>query len=258
MRWWPRAAREPAATPAEARDERLSAYLDGDVSPDEAAALEDSLASDPSMQEALSGMRRVTDTLAQLDEVRAPRSFAIEAPAAPEARPAGSPRRASRLEFATRIGSALAAVALTIAFVGDGLTTADRAADGTAAPPVAMQALQAPETQQAAQAAPEAAGSTADSDTESTAESKAAPATTLAAPAPALAPAGRAAAPQAPQTADAQAAPAAARRRPIRSGWRPCRGRRAGSNTRRRPRRGPGCSDSTEGSRSGRGRGCRR
>ncbi|MEE8421845.1 MAG: hypothetical protein V3S31_03610, partial [Dehalococcoidia bacterium] len=176
MRWWRNTPRERPATPAEERDEQLSAYLDGDLTSSEAGAVDDALASDASMQQALSGMRRVTDALARLDEVRAPRSFAIEAPAA------RTPRAPSRFELTTRIGTAVAAVALTIAFVGDNLTTVDRAADGTAAASTAMQAV------------PEAAAfATDDSDTEAAATPSTA---TLAAPAP--------------PTAEGRAAPAAA------------------------------------------------
>lgn len=176
MRWWRNTPRERPATPAEERDEQLSAYLDGDLTSSEAGAVDDALASDASMQQALSGMRRVTDALAQLDEVRAPRSFAIEA---------STPRAPSRFELTTRIGTAVAAVALTIAFVGDNLTTVDRAADSTSLASTAMQAV------------PEAAAfTTADSGTEAAATPSTA---TLAAPA-APAPEGRAAPAPAPQT----------------------------------------------------------
>lgn len=102
---------------SEARDERLSAYLDGDWSATETPALQSDLAADPELASALSGMRQVRDALAALGEVRAPRPFTLEAVPAPPA--------ASRLELASRVGAAAAAVALVVVLIGDASTFGD-------------------------------------------------------------------------------------------------------------------------------------
>ena len=103
-RWW--RANEGPTGPAVARDELLSAWLDGALDTADAARAEAGIASDPAARDALDGLRRVRDGLRALGEVSAPRSFAIAAEAAP--RPSGLPR----LELATRLGAALSAVAL--------------------------------------------------------------------------------------------------------------------------------------------------
>ena len=114
MPWWrmfrARGRHEPAPTEAQARDERLGAYIDGDWDATETPALQSELTGDPELRLAMEGMREVRDVLAALGEVRAPRPFALaEAPALV----------ASRLELATRFGAAMTAVLLTVAIIGD-------------------------------------------------------------------------------------------------------------------------------------------
>ncbi len=175
--------REPAPTEAQARDERLSAYIDGDWDATETPALQSELTSSPELRSAMEGMREVRDALAALGEVQAPRPFALAAPPAPVA---------SRLELATRFGAAMTAVLLTVAIIGD-VTTGD----GVSEP------LQAPV---AARAELAAAPAVADESTESAAA--AAPAVPTIAALAAPAPAGQtpAAAPEPQVTADEAAA----------------------------------------------------
>ena len=120
MRWWwqrSRPADEPAVdAPAAARDERLSAYLDGELPSDELAVVELELDRDGELRAALEGMRQVRDGLQALGEVPAPRSFALNAPVPP------LPGRASRWELATRFGATAAAVALVVAVAAPELT----------------------------------------------------------------------------------------------------------------------------------------
>ena len=100
-------------TPHERRDELLSAYLDDDLDASERAELDARLASDPDLGEALEGMRTVRDTLASLEVVRAPRSFAITTPAAPA-------RRGFRpIDLAARAGTMVAVVAFVVVLAGD-------------------------------------------------------------------------------------------------------------------------------------------
>ncbi len=105
--------REPPPTEAQARDERLGAYIDGDWDATETPALQSELTGSPELRSAMAGMREVRDALAALGEVRAPRPFALAAPPAPVA---------SRLELATRFGAAMTAVLLAVAIIGDVIT----------------------------------------------------------------------------------------------------------------------------------------
>ena len=105
---------EPALTESELRDDELSAYLDGELAPEAVRSLEARLASDADLTEALDGLRVVRDTLATLEVVRAPRSFALPAQPAPE-RPAGF----GRLDLLARLGAMTAAVAFVVVLASD-------------------------------------------------------------------------------------------------------------------------------------------
>ena len=163
MRWWPRRSREgsearvasrAASSGAEqARDERLSAYLDDDLTGEERAALELEVTADQALRDELAGMRAVTSALGALEPVRAPRPFTLEAP------PVAS-RRPRILDLGLQAGAAVAALLLVVAIVnpsggagfGDAspveLTTADSAAQtsGEGAGGAAFGAQAAPET----------------------------------------------------------------------------------------------------------------
>src|SRR5207253_3138299 len=114
-------------------DEQLSAYLDDRLAPEERAALEAAIASDPDARAALAGMRQVREDLAGLGEVRAPRPFTLVAPARPV------PGRASRFEFATRIGAVVASLAFVLVF-------AEQAVAPREATSSARSSAQAPQT----------------------------------------------------------------------------------------------------------------
>lgn len=106
-RFWPWARRgrdADAPTAEEARDERLSAYLDGELSSDEATTIRAELDADPALRETLEALRSVRTMLVALGELRAPRPFTIEATAA---RRQGVPR----LELVARVGAAIAVLA---------------------------------------------------------------------------------------------------------------------------------------------------
>ena len=139
---------EPAAGDAEERDQRLSAYLDGDWSATATPALQSELAGDPELRSALDGMRQVRNALAQMGEVRAPRPFTLEA--------APAPPRASRPELATRIGAAAAAMLLAAVLIGDVATTGNGRDTRAEAPAAARAELASPPA-----AAPETAGKAA-------------------------------------------------------------------------------------------------
>jgi hypothetical protein len=112
-------ADERPATPFEARDEQLSAYLDDALTPAERAEVDAALAGDADLRVQLDGLRTVRTALRSLDEVRAPRSFALTAPPAPgpaAARRFGMPR----LELATRVATIAAAALFVVALVVPG------------------------------------------------------------------------------------------------------------------------------------------
>ena len=145
MIWWRRRPAEPPATPAEALDEQLSAYIDGDLPAAEASAIETRLAAEPAVRDALTGMQQIRETLGALGETTAPRAFTL---AVPPAR-AGLPR----LELFARLGAAVSALALAAVLVGDALTTAGPAGQAALSPQTATLQAAAPLPEAQAQAA---------------------------------------------------------------------------------------------------------
>ena len=118
MRWWPFGSRDGSdargsSRAAQDRDERLSAYLDDDLTADDRAAVEAELLSDDTLRDELAGMRAVTGALASLEPVRAPRPFTLEAAPAP----AGRPRI---LDLGLQLGAALSALLLVVVIVNPG------------------------------------------------------------------------------------------------------------------------------------------
>ena len=128
---------EPALTESERRDEELSAYLDGELDPEAVRELEVRLAADAELAATLDGLRVVRETLATLEMVRAPRSFALAAPPLPE-RPAGF----GRLDLLARLGAMTAAVAFVVVLATD-LSGEDSSPTST---PVLDASLSAPDT----------------------------------------------------------------------------------------------------------------
>lgn len=127
MRWWRRQGGQTDAQPdaLAARDELLSAFLDGELDPAEARSLSSELTTDPELRAALEGMREIKSALGSLGEVRAPRSFALAAPPVPARRGLG------RVELGARVGAVAAAVAF-VAVIGSDLR-------GSTSDPVAME-----------------------------------------------------------------------------------------------------------------------
>lgn len=108
-------AHDAPATVAELRDERLSAFMDGELPDREHVAVEIEIADDPTMRADLEGLQQVRDGLRDLEVVPAPRSFALTAPPVRPATWLGMPR----LDLAMRTGAAVAAVAFAVVLVGD-------------------------------------------------------------------------------------------------------------------------------------------
>ena len=118
MRWWPFGNRDGSdargsSRAALARDERLSAYLDDDLTAEDRAAVEAELLTDDTLRDELAGMRAITGALASLEPVRAPRPFTLEA--APT--PAGRPRI---LDLGLQLGAAVSALLLVVVIVNPG------------------------------------------------------------------------------------------------------------------------------------------
>lgn len=131
---------DPIPTAEERRDELLSAFLDDELSAADRAELEARLASDADMREALDGMRVIKDTLATLEVVRAPRSFAIAAPPTPSRQPG-----LRRFDLVARVGAMAASVAFVAVLAGD-LT----GGSGNGSTPITEQLLSAETAQTAA------------------------------------------------------------------------------------------------------------
>ena len=197
MRWWRwwRRDDESRGDPEAARDELLSAYLDGEATPTEAAELERELAAAPTLRAELDELGALRDALSELGELRAPRPFTLEAP----------PQRArgglGRLELATRAGVFAVAVAFAVVLTGDLVDLGG----GDSTTPVRESAAR-PETLEATSDAV-----TATADAGDAGAGEAAPAEDAAAPAPATGEAAAADGATPTQAADADDDTAAAR-----------------------------------------------
>ncbi len=124
------------STSIPARDlERLSAYLDGQLSDSERSALHERLQREAPLALALEELRQVREALRALPPVRLPRNFTLTPEMAGQARP-----RTSR-GFAFAWGSAFATLALAVVAV------ADLAGGGLMAARQAAPAMQAAELQ---------------------------------------------------------------------------------------------------------------
>lgn len=112
--WWRRRTQESPLTARERRDESISAYLDDELSEVERAEIEALFAEDSDSRETLADLRLLTSALGSLGEVRAPRSFAIPAPAATGVMRSGMFRR---MELGIRASAAAAALFFVVALV---------------------------------------------------------------------------------------------------------------------------------------------
>ena len=112
--------------------ERLSAYLDHQLSPKEKAGLEARLAHDAELETALDEMRQTVRALRSLPVVKPPRNFTLSPQQA-------GVRAPSRPVFgALRLATAVAAAGLVLAFVGNLVTSPAPGFRPLAAAPVPM------------------------------------------------------------------------------------------------------------------------
>lgn len=182
--------------PNDADLELLSAYIDGQLSAPDRAALEQRLEREPALNAALDDLRATVGLLRQLPPARPPRSFTLDAQAV-------APRRAWAFPWG-QFASGLIAVALVVVFgfaltrtvSQSNLASAPSSAQMEAAGVTAAPAAEAPIGAGAAALAPTAA--------------PAADTAPMAAAAPTSAPAAATAEPQATAAAASEAAPAAA------------------------------------------------
>lgn len=124
-------------------DERLSAYIDGALSPREQAQLEAQLAQDADLRARLESLRRTVALVRALPSVPAPRNFLLTP--AMVRRPAPVARRlAPALTFATAISGLLCVILL----VGN-LIAAGPKGLGTAAPAPMVAEAETPQTREA-------------------------------------------------------------------------------------------------------------
>lgn len=117
LMFWRRRGTETPTTEHDAVLERLSAYLDGEVTDAEAAEVEALIARDPVAAALLEDLAMMTSAYSALGEVRATRSFAIPAEAAPAPRMAVALFR--RTEIFVRASAAVAALFFVVALVND-------------------------------------------------------------------------------------------------------------------------------------------
>jgi hypothetical protein len=108
--------------------DRLSAYLDNQLSPAEKATLEARLEREPELKAALDDLRTTVRTLRSLPAVRPPRSFTLS----PERARAIAPPQ--RVFPALRLATALAALAFVVVAVGDFATNLAQPAQSLEAP----------------------------------------------------------------------------------------------------------------------------
>lgn len=106
-------------------DELLSAYLDGELSPEERTRLEARLVADPDLRARLGAMRRTVDLVRDLPQVKAPRNFILTPDMVAPARRRPVPLRrrlAPILTFATAISALACALVLigNLAMLGTG------------------------------------------------------------------------------------------------------------------------------------------
>lgn len=119
LMFWRRRDDDEAGTARDRVLEQLSAYLDGELTDAEEAAVEALIARDAAAAEVLGDLRLMRSAFGALGEVRAPRSFAIPADAAP-ARAAGVPVALfRRTEMFMRASAAVAALLFVVALVND-------------------------------------------------------------------------------------------------------------------------------------------
>jgi hypothetical protein len=139
--WWRGRTQESALTALERRGEGISAYLDDELSDIERAEIEALFAEDADARDSLDDLRLLTTALASLGEVRAPRSFAIPAPATG----AVAPGMFRRMELGIRASAAAAALFFVVALVNQpaGMTVGTFSLDAASSADDTMSAMTA-------------------------------------------------------------------------------------------------------------------
>lgn len=118
LMFWRRRNDDATSTAEDLVLEQLSAYLDGELTDAETAEVESLIARDAAAAEVLGDLRLMRSAFGALGEVRAPRSFAIPATAAP--RPASvTVGLFRRTEMFMRASAAVAALFFVVAVVND-------------------------------------------------------------------------------------------------------------------------------------------
>ena len=118
LMFWRRRNDDETSTAEDLVLEQLSAYLDGELTETETAEVESLIARDAAAAEVLGDLRLMRSAFGALGEVRAPRSFAIPATAAP--RPAlATVSLFRRTEMFMRASAAVAALLFVVALVND-------------------------------------------------------------------------------------------------------------------------------------------
>jgi len=100
---------------AEKRQERLSAYLDNGLTPQERIAFEEQLRSDTGLQASLEQQRQLKENISQLPRMRAPRNFTLD----PAAYGRPTSQRVYTLYPVVRAATVLAAIVLIFLFSTD-------------------------------------------------------------------------------------------------------------------------------------------
>jgi len=125
-------------TPSDRDLERLSAYLDGELSPREHAEVDRQLALEPALRDALEGLRQTKALLRAAPRVRAPRDFTLDP--ARYSRPVGGGLRltftARVLQFSGALGAAAAVILIALGLLAPASDDAARfASEAPQAPP---------------------------------------------------------------------------------------------------------------------------
>lgn len=108
---------------AEKRQERVNAFLDGELSPQEARRFEAELDQDPDLRTELAELRQIKRSLQQLPQVRAPRNYTLD----PAVYGTPAPEPASHWLPALRVATALTAFFFILTVALDVFTVSERA-----------------------------------------------------------------------------------------------------------------------------------
>lgn len=140
--------------------ERLSAYLDSELTDKEKRKLEARLSSEPELRDTLANLRRTSEALGQMPQVRAPRNYRLTPEMVGQVRP-------TRRPGPIRLATALVAAAFVVLVGADALqsTSAGRLSFAGAPAPAMSEMQSAPQESDQARNAPAAGASVAEAQT---------------------------------------------------------------------------------------------